>query len=230
MEAPERALVVTPHADDAEGGCGGTVARWLREGTEVYYILCTDGSRGTSDLEMLPERLAKIREEEQAKAARVLGVKEDVVYLRHPDGELEDTRLFRGQLVREIRRFRPDVVLTTEPYRFVTHQHRDHRMAGQVTLDACFPYARDPHHFEEHLKEGLQPHKVGAILFWGTAEPQVFFDITDTIDLKITALKQHVSQIGNGRAGRFVRERAQRMGELAGTLYAEGFRKIEFRR
>jgi len=230
LEAPERALVITPHADDAEGGCGGTVARWIKEGTQVFYVLCTDGGKGTSDPELLPDQLASIREKEQANAATLLGVVEDVVFLRHPDGELEDSRLFRGQLVKAIRQFRPNIVLTTEPHRFAAHQHRDHRMAGQVALDACFPYARDPHHFGEHLKEGLNPHKVETILFWGAETPQVFFDITDTIDLKITALKQHASQIEGRRADRFVRERAERIGSLAGVLYAEGFRRIDFRR
>lgn len=226
---PDRALVVIPHPDDGEGGCGGTIAKWIANGTKVYYLLCTDGSRGTDDLTMEPSKLSRIRETEQENAAKILGV-EEVVYLRHPDGELEDTQNFRGQIVREIRRSKPDVVLTTEPHRFPEHQHRDHRMSGQVTLDACFPYARDPFHFSEHLTEGLAPHKVGSILFWGSAEPRIFVDITDTIDRKVDALSQHVSQLGDGRAGRFVIQRAKQLGNQAGVLYAEGFREIKFRR
>ncbi|MBI4234207.1 MAG: PIG-L family deacetylase [Chloroflexi bacterium] len=230
MDTPGRVLVVTPHADDAEIGCGGTVVRWAREGAQVYCVLCTDGGKGTSDPEMTPERLAAIREEEQAAAARVLGLQE-VIFLRHPDGGLEDGALFRGQLVREIRRLRPDVLLTTDPFRRTSHTHRDHRMAGQVSLDACFPYARDRLHFPEHEREGLQPHKVGAILFWGTEDPQVFVDTTDTIETKIEALAKHVSQMGTGRdVGEFVKNNARRLGERAGCTFAEGFRRIEFRR
>lgn len=229
LAAPPRALVVTPHPDDAEGGCGGAIARWIREGTKVCYVVCTDGRYGTSDLDMQPDRLAAIREAEQTEAARVLGV-HDVVFLRHADGELEDDRTFRGELVREIRRFRPDVVLTTEPHRFTSHQHRDHRMAGQVTLDACFPFARDPYHFGEHLEEGLQPHKVGTVLLWGSIEPQVFVDITDSIDLKVMSLIQHESQVGGRSTGHWIRQRAQEVGRMAGMLYAEGFRRIDFRR
>ncbi|MDE2801877.1 MAG: PIG-L family deacetylase [Chloroflexota bacterium] len=229
LAAPSRALVVTPHPDDAEGGCGGTIARWIQEGTRVAYVVCTDGRNGTGDVEMQPDRLASIREEEQNQAARVLGV-HDVVFLRHPDGELEDDRIFRGELVHAIRRFTPDVVLTTEPHRFSSHQHRDHRMAGQVTLDACFPFARDPHHFGEHIREGLQPHKVGTVLFWGSTEPQVFVDITETIDLKVQSLIQHESQVGGRSTGHWIRQRAQEVGRMAGALYAEGFRRIEFRR
>lgn len=229
ITAPERVLVVIPHPDDAEGGCGGTIAKWISQGSKAFYLLCTDGRRGTDDLEMEPSKLAQIRENEQAKAAKILGI-EEVVYLRYPDGELEDTREFRGQVVREIRRVKPDVILTTEPHRFPEHQHRDHRMSGQVSLDACFPYARDPFHFPEHLQEGFTPHKVGSILFWGASDPRIFVDITESIDLKVRALGQHVSQVGDGRAGRFVTQRARQMGNRAGMLYAEGFREIKFRR
>lgn len=229
METPKRVLVVSPHPDDAEAGCGGTIARWVREGAEVFYVLCTDGGKGTSDPDMTPERLAAIREQEQAEAAKVLGVKE-VVYLRHPDGELEDSKLFRGQLVREIRRLQPDVVLTTDPYRRTSSTHRDHRMAGQVTLDACFPYARDRLHFPEHEKEGLKPHKVGAILFWGAEEPQEFVDITDTIERKGESLSKHTSQFNGRVQDEFVKRNAKAMGERCGLPFAEGFRKLEFRR
>ena len=206
LEAPSSALVVTPHPDDAEGGCGGTIARWIQQGTRVAYVVCTDGRNGTGDVEMQPDRLAGIREEEQDRAARVLGV-HDVVFLRHPDGELEDDRTFRGELVHAIRRFTPDVVLTTEPHRFNSHQHRDHRMAGH-----------------------LQPHKVGTVLFWGSTEPQVFVDITESIDLKVQALVQHESQVGGRSTGHWIRQRAQEVGRMAGALYAEGFRRIDFRR
>ena len=142
VDTPARVLVVIPHPDDAEGWCGGTVAKWAKGGSEVYYVLCTDGGKGTSDPAMTSERIAAIREKEQLAAAATLGVK-DVVLLRHPDGELEDTREFRKEIVRAIRRFRPDVILCPDPYRRNSSWHRDHRITGQVTADAAFPYARD---------------------------------------------------------------------------------------
>ncbi|MBI2936312.1 MAG: PIG-L family deacetylase [Chloroflexi bacterium] len=229
IETPRRALVVFAHPDDAEFGCSGTVARWVREGAEVYYLQCTDGGRGTTDPAMTPERLAAIRAQEQLAAARVLGVKE-VSTLGYPDGELEDTRNFLGQVVLAIRRVRPDVVLTSEPHPRATHSHRDHRVCGQVALDACFPYARDYLHFPEQIQNGLQPHKVGTILFWGPEEPQVFVDISDSIGYKVKALRKHASQLRGRPIAKSVRANARRRGQQAGYSYAETFRKIEFRR
>ena len=154
LETPERALVFTPHPDDAEGGCGGTVTRWVNAGARVFLVLATDGRAGTSDPEISMDELVATREQEQHDAARVMGV-EEVVCLGNPDGGLEDTREFRGQLVEAIRRFRPDVVLTTEPYPRLSHAHRDHRTIGVVAQDACFPYARDIYHYPEHREAGL---------------------------------------------------------------------------
>jgi LmbE family N-acetylglucosaminyl deacetylase len=137
-ETPQHVLVVTPHPDDAEIWCGGTLARWIREGAEVHYILCTDGGKGTDSPDVTSEELSAIREQEQLDAAQVLGVK-NVVMLHLPDGELEDTAEFRKAIVRQIRLVRPEVVLVTEPYRRNFNWHRDHRIAGQVALDAVFP-------------------------------------------------------------------------------------------
>ncbi len=229
LETPERALVFTPHPDDAEGGCGGTVVKWVNEGAEVFLVLATDGRAGTSDPNVTMEDLVVTREREQAEAAAVMGIKE-VVNLRNPDGGLEDTREFRGQLVEAIRRFKPDVVLTTEPYHRLQHAHRDHRMIGVVAQDACFPYARDIHHFPEHRAAGLEPHKVGAILFWGSEDPDVFCDVTDTVDKKIEALAKHASQFAGRNPGDFSRARVRANGERVGVEYAEIFRRVTFRR
>ena len=230
FDRPERAMLVIPHPDDAEGGVGGTVAKWVAEGTEVVFVLCTNGDKGTSDPEMTTEKLGAIREKEQAAAAECLGVKE-VIYLRYGDGELDDTAKFRGELVRAIRKHRPDVVFCTDPFRQTFYLHRDHRISGQVTLDAVFPYARDFLHYNEHIQEGLETHKVGDILMWGTEHPDTFIDITDTIDNKINALKKHASQVaGSGRdVDRFVKVNAQNQGQMANMPYAEGFRRIRFR-
>ena len=230
IERPERAMLVIPHPDDAEGGVGGTVAKWVAEGTEVVFVLCTNGDKGTSDPEMTTEKLAAIRESEQAAAAASLGVKE-VIYLRYGDGELNDTAKFRGELVRAIRKHKPDVVFCTDPFRQTFYLHRDHRVSGQVTLDAVFPYARDFLHYHEHIKEGLETHKVADVLMWGTEHPDTFIDITDTIEDKINALKKHASQVaGSGRdVDRFVKVNAQNQGQMANMPYAEGFRRIQFR-
>ena len=233
IETPKRVLVVIPHPDDAEGWCGGTVARWIREGAEVFYVLCTDGGKGSDDPQMTSARLVPIREREQLAAADSLGVRE-VVTLRHPDGELEDTVDFRKELVRAVRRFQPDVLLCPDPYRRASNWHRDHRVTGQVASDAAFPYARDHLHFPELLKEeGLDTHKTGTLLFWAPDIPDTYLDITDTIDAKISALVCHESQMsgrGSDGAAQWVRDRAKEAGKDQGFEYAEGFRKLEFRR
>ena len=235
FETPQRAMFVIPHPDDGESGCGGTVAKWVAEGCEVLYLVCTNGDKGTSDPDMTSKRLAEIREEEQCRAAAVLGVQE-VVFLGYGDGELEDTKLFRGQLVRQIRRFKPDVVFGTDPFHSRTHSHRDHRTSGQVALDASFPYSRDTLHYPEHLKEeGLETHKTGTVLLWGTESPDVAIDITDTLEKKLKALACHESQMSFGDDGieawmsRWAERLAERS-EATGYKYAELFRKISFRR
>ena len=231
IEVPKRALVVTPHPDDAEIACGGTVASWVRQGAEVYYVLCSDGSKGSEDPSMSSQRLAAIRKQEQLDAAARLGVKE-VVTLGYPDGELEDTREFRREMVRAIRRFRPEVVIAPDPHRRSFYFHRDHRITGQVTQDAVFPYARDRLHFPELAIEGLDPHKVSTMLFWGPEESDTYLDITDTMDLKIEALQCHKSQVSGlseDEASNWLRNWCREAGEKAGYQYAEGYRKVEFR-
>jgi LmbE family N-acetylglucosaminyl deacetylase len=229
VETPKRVLVVIPHPDDGEGGCGGTVSRWIKEGAEVVYVMCTNGDKGARDYETTSERLAAIREQEQLDAARVFGVKE-VVFLRHPDGGLEDSREFRGQVVREIRRHRPEVMMCLDPFRTRGHSHRDHRVSGQVAIDAACTYAWRPHYFPEHgQKAGLQPHAVKEIYLWGTSEPDTFIDISDTLELKIEGLTKHASQMGDpDRAREWIPHGAQRTGEQAGLPYAEGFRVMRF--
>ena len=151
-DIPEHVLVVTPHPDDAEIWCGGTISKWVTSGADVHYLLCTNGDKGADQLDIAPELLGRTREQEQILACSILGV-DDVTMLHHRDGELEDTREFRKQIVRQIRRIQPQVVLCPEPYRRNLAWHRDHRITGQVTLDAVFPYARDHLHFEELWKE-----------------------------------------------------------------------------
>ena len=230
-EAPRRALAVTPHPDDCEGGCGGTLAKWIQEsGTEAVVVLCTNGDKGTGDRKMTPARLAATREQEQQEAADVMGAKR-VVFLSHPDGGLEDTRLFRGQLVRAIRRYKPEVILCIDPFRMTSHTHRDHRVSGQVAVDAAFTYAWNELHFPEQIhQEGLEAHQVREVYMWGTEFPDAYVDISSHLDLKAESLSRHVSQMSSDpvwRAER-IRRGAARQGEAAGLAYAEGFRRIKF--
>lgn len=236
IDTPERAMLVIPHPDDGESGPGGSVAKWSRDGSHILFVICTNGDKGTSDPEMTSERLAAIREEEQLKAAAVAGA-EDVVFLRYGDGELDDTREFRGRIVEQIRRWKPDVVLATDPVRIDSHGHRDHRVSGQVAMDACFPFARDRLHYAEHYVWGLEPHKVGSILLWGSERPDVVVDITDSIETKMQALAAHESQLSSdpARIEMFVKRRAEAAAERAlergyDFKYAELFRRINFRR
>ena len=221
------AMVVTPHPDDAEFGAAGTVACWVRQGRQVVYVVCSNGDKGSSDPDMTSERLAEIRRHEQEEAARLLGVTE-VVFLDYPDGGLEDTPDFRRELVRLIRKYRPEVVITADPHRRYLW-HRDHRITGRVTLDAVFPYARDHLSYPEHKAEGLSPHSVREVLLWGSEEPDTFIDIRDTFDVKMAALACHTSQVG--KYWRIVeermRDRATKIGEDQGFPLAEAFRRIE---
>ena len=231
-ETPQRVLVITPHPDDADFWCSGTIANWIGDGATVRYVLCTDGGKGTTDPNISSAELSKIREQEQADAAESLGVQE-LVLLHHPDGFLEDDDEFRKELVRQIRQVQPDVVLCPEPYRKNLAWHRDHRITGQVTLDAVFPCARDHLHFVELWRdEGLEPHKTGTILFWGTEQADTIIDISDSMDAKFKAVSAHQSQM-DGRTAKeieeFIKERAQVSEGGSGKEYVEAFRKITFR-
>jgi len=228
MPESTQIMVVTAHPDDAEFGTAGTVARWAGEGRSIVYIVCSSGEKGTSDPNMKPEKLAKIREQEQLTAAKLLGVRE-VVFLRYPDQELEDTPGFRKDIVRQIRKYRPQIVVTADPYRRYIW-HRDHRITGQVTLDAIFPYARDHLAYPDLLEEGLGPHKVKEVLFWGTDDPNHRSDITKTFDIKLAALRCHKSQIGYDLAPdleKWLRQWAKEMAKGENFELAEAFHRVE---
>ena len=231
-ETPQRVLVVTPHPDDAEFWCGGTIAKWIADGATVRIVLCTDGGKGTTDANVSSADLSKTREKEQADAAESLGVQE-LVLLHHADGSLEDDDEFRRELVRQIRQVQPDVVLCPEPYRKNLAWHRDHRITGQVALDAVFPCARDHLHFEELWRdEGLEPHKTGTVLFWGTELADTIVDISGTVDAKMRAVSAFKSQLNDWNDQQvedFVKEHARDAVGDSGLEFAESFRKITFR-
>jgi LmbE family N-acetylglucosaminyl deacetylase len=186
-------MVITAHPDDAEFGVAGSVARWTRDGKDVVYVVCTSGDKGTSDRGVKPEDLIVVREKEQLAAANLLGARE-VVFLRYRDQELEDTPEFRKHIVQMIRTFKPHTVATTDPYRRYLW-HRDHRIIGQVVMDAVFPYARDHMAYPDLLEKGLEPHKVREVLFFGSEDNNHHVDINATFDRKLAALKCHASQM-----------------------------------
>ena len=229
--APKRAMAITPHPDDCEGGCGGALAKWIKEfDTVASVVMCTNGNKGTGDKEMTSERLASTREIEQQNASDIVGVS-NLVFLDHPDGGLEDTTLFRSQVTREIRRFKPDVILAVDPYRRISHTHRDHRKRGQGAVDAAFSYAWSYQHFPEQITaEGLEPHLVEQALLWGGEDPDVFVDISDYLEVKVDSLGAHASQMSSDRELRLERvtRNSSRHKETTGLDYAEGFRRITF--
>ncbi len=220
-------MVIAAHPDDAEFGAAGTLAKWTQEGRKVVYVVCTSGDKGTSDPAMTPEKLKVIREQEQRDAAAAIGVRR-VEFLHQPDQGLEDTPGFRKLIVRMIRTYRPKIVMTSDPYRRYIW-HRDHRIIGQVVLDAVFPYARDRLAYPDLLAEGLMPHKVAELYFWGTEDVNLRSDITATFDLKIAALRCHKSQMRELKAGdpeAWLRERCREMAVGESFGLAEAFHHV----
>ena len=220
-------LVISPHPDDSESGAGATIARWTAQGRKVVLVVCTNGDKGTSNRNIAPEQLAETRAAEQLRAAEVLGISE-VVFLRYPDQDLEDSSEFREKIVRQVRLHRPETVLTVDPAR--RHiRHRDHYVAGRVTLDAVFPYARDHLAYPEHLREGLEPHSVREVYLWGSGDPDTYLDVTDTFETKLRALRCHASQVEHGWELREVRARTryEEVGKRIGVPFAEAFKRLE---
>lgn len=223
-------LVITPHPDDAEFGTAGTVAKLVKKGKSVVYVVCTNGDKGTDDINVIPEELARIREKEQLKAAKVLGVQE-VNFLRYPDQTLEDTPEFRKKIVEYIRIYRPEIVITADPYRRYIW-HRDHRITGRVVLDAVFPYARDVWAYPDLIRKGIRPHKVKEVWLWAPEDQDINYrsDITDTFDMKLRALKCHKSQIKEpfkSEMEKWLCQRAKDMANGEKFKLAEGFHRAE---
>ncbi len=222
------AVVISPHPDDAEFGAAGTVARWSRAGKKVVYVVCTNGDKGTTDRTIVPQDLIRTREREQKAAAAVLGVSQ-VEFLGLADQGLEDTPEFRERIVRIIRRYRPETVLTSDPYRRYLW-HRDHRITGQVVMDAVYPYARDHLAYPEMLARGLEPHKVRSVLFWAAEDVNYRSDITDTFELKLAALQCHVSQVrelGIADLRGWLLRRCRDMAQGAAFELAESFHRVK---
>jgi len=199
-DSPQNILVILAHPDDPEFFCGATLAHWARAGYHISYLLLTCGDKGfnpTTHPEMTPEKLCAIRHEEQHAAAKVIGAKE-VHFMQFPDGYLVPDLNTRRDVVREIRRHKPDILVTCDPqtvFAMYGINHPDHRAAGQVVLDAVFPAAGSPVFFPELLKEGFEPHMPKEIWCSLTNQPNTTLDVTDTWDIKLQAILEHKTQV-----------------------------------
>ncbi len=228
-KVPKVVLGVAAHPDDLDFGASGTFAKWAKEGTACYYLICTDGSKGSDDPEMTEAKLIKIRRQEQKDAARILGLK-DVFFLKHPDTQLMADYSLKEEITYYIRKLKPEVVITMDPTfvyssKFGFINHTDHRAAGQATLDAVFPLARDRLTFPNHLAQGLTPHKTKFLYLVSFENPTEVVDISEVIKTKLTALRAHKSQIKKASlAG--IKKRLKQLGKEYGFDYGEGFVKI----
>lgn len=228
-------LVVLAHPDDPEFFCGGTVARWTSSGRTVSYCLLTRGDKGADDDAVPSEQIAVQREAEQRAAAAVLGVHE-VTFLDHPDGYLEPSLDLRRDIVRVIRRVRPDIVITCDPTNFFPSNrhinHADHRAAGEATLDAVYPAARSALYFPElYYDEELAPHKVHDVYVAGAQHPSIKVDISAYLELKLQALREHRSQIQDyeALAARLRESMLDPESSPDEPRWVEYFRRIEIR-
>jgi LmbE family N-acetylglucosaminyl deacetylase len=226
---PESAMAVVAHPDDIEFSCAGTLAKWARAGARISFVLCTSGDVGIDEPEMTRAKATEIREDEERKAAQIIGATE-VVFLREPDGMLVATLELRKKLVHEIRRFRPEVMICGDPTIVWAGDdyinHPDHRAAATAALDAAFPAAGQSHLYEEFAEAGISAHKPRKVYvtMWSGAE--VFVNIEDTIDLKINALRAHRSQMREWDPEKMVREWAAGSAKGKEMTYAEGYRVV----
>lgn len=226
---PEKAMAIVAHPDDIEFSCSGTLAKWKNNGSKISYVLCTSGDVGIATPGMTREKATEIREEEAREAAKIVGA-DEIIFLREPDGLLQPTLDLRKKLVREIRRFKPEVVITGDPTVVFADEtyinHPDHRAAATAALDAVFPASGQPNLFQELEDEGLKSHKVRKVYITGRHQSEVVIDISDTMDIKLQALRAHKSQFPNWDPGEMVKKWASERAQGHGMQYAEIFRVI----
>jgi len=231
---PERVLVIVAHPDDADFGVAGTIGRWTRAGSVARMVCCTSGDAGADDPHTDALELARTREQEQRAAAAVVGY-EGVDFLHRPDGALENDLALREQLVRIIRQFRPDAVVAMDPTVIVHDdgfiQHIDHRNAGLAAVDAVYPAARNAMAFAHlALDEGLEPINVDDIYLYFTDKPNIWVDVSATLETKIAALREHASQLRKPEElEQMIRLWAAESGKQIGVEAAEAFRLISLR-
>ena len=234
-DSPQNILVILAHPDDPEFFCGATLARWARAGHHITYLLLTCGDKGFNDAttpaHMSPDELCVIRHKEQHAAAGVIGV-EAVYFLENPDGYLVPDLNLRREVVREIRRHKPDILLTCDPqtlFAIYGINHPDHRAAGQVVLDAVFPAAGNLAYFPELLEEGFQPHMPREIWCSLSMQPNTTLDVTDMWDTKLNAILEHKTQVQDAEQliERFKSRRAEDSTE-ENPRYEEKFRVVKY--
>ena len=229
---PSVILGVAAHPDDLDFGASATMAKFAAAGAKIYYLLLTDGSKGSDDQQLSSSQLINIRQAEQQAALKEIGGKE-VTFLSYPDSALEISMELKKAIVREIRRLKPDVVVTIDPTVIYSTSrgyvnHPDHRAAGQATLDAVFPLARDYLTYPDLISEGLMPHKVSTVLLINFDYQNYYVDISKTLDQKLRALKAHASQIKDFKAIKLrFTQLASDSGKKAGYDYAEGFIRLD---
>jgi LmbE family N-acetylglucosaminyl deacetylase len=225
VESTKRAMAIMAHPDDADFTCAGTIAKWIDQGWEITYAMCTSGDKGTNDPSITAEEIATTREAEARAAARELGVA-TCLFLRHRDGELEVTMAFRRELAQLLRQHRPNVVFTHDPW--LHYQiHPDHRAVGFTTLDAIAS-ARDRLYFPEQLVDGIEPQRVKQVYLWVPEQPNHWEDITNTFSRKIAALSRHTSQVTPiPDFAERLRTRAEAAAQGHGMALAEAFRRMD---
>ncbi len=227
---PARFMVIAAHPDDADFGPAATAARWIDEGSVGWLVCCTSGDQGGEDPDMDPLELAAVREREQRAAAEVVGYA-GVTFLHMPDGALVNDLILREHLVREIRTFRPDAVLATDPetlfYRDSGVNHTDHRAAGFAAVDAVYPAARNPMAFPWLARGGLALHRVRRLYLFWSDKPTVYVDITATVDRKLDALRRHASQLKDFDAvEKWIHQWSAELGKRIGVAAADGFHLV----
>ncbi|MCU0464968.1 MAG: PIG-L family deacetylase [Anaerolineae bacterium] len=229
---PTRALVIVAHADDIEFGAAGTIARWTAAGSHITFCIVTDNGSGSDDPNITRQQLAATREKEQRAAAEVLGVAE-CVFLGYPDGTVENTLALRRDLVRVMRRARPDLLLTMDPSTLFLPtntyiNHPDHRAVCQAAIDAVFPAVGNRNIFPELLAEGLEPLNVPHIWLMFSMSPNLTVDTSDTFTRKLEALRQHASQFPpDFDPASFIGQWDREAGEKAGFIYGESYRAMK---
>jgi len=226
----ERALVVISHPDDGEFGAGPTIAHLVAAGARVDYVVTTDGGKGTEDPTVTSDQLSATRIAEQRAAADILGVSE-IIHLGYPDGYLTPSLELRRDVTRQIRRFRPDLVITQNPQRRLDHNpfigHPDHLATGEATLASVYPAARDHLNFPElWTEENLEPWKVRQVLLTGVEEPNLWLDVGQTFEIGLRSILAHVSQVDPPTVEERMRDRARLVGEPQGIGLAQAFLSI----
>jgi LmbE family N-acetylglucosaminyl deacetylase len=230
----KRAMVAFAHPDDAEFGSAGTVAGWTRSGVEVAYVCVTDGSAGSNEPGARREDIRVVREREQRAACDVLGVK-DLTILGWEDGSVQVTMELRKAITREVRRFRPDILVAPDPVRFWDDEHTyvnhpDHRAVGEACMNVVNPDASTRPQFPELLDEGFEPFEIPNLWIGAyEGDADTYVDITDTVEVKIEALRCHKSQLHDWPVDDWIRARAKERGAPRGMEYAESFMTFKLR-